>query len=599
MKNLFNFKHLPFTLFLLGSIMIHANLLATEQKDLDSILDDTLDEVASSTKAIPAATQASQITAVSPAQAPAPSQQGMGGITQLQAVLGESAAANNNQGNWFAETLSKGLDATGRAFTKTIGGLVTIMNDAQKEKAAQLERDRIKSAELEIAINQIKQGVNPHLIKYEYNHKTEAQLLAEKTALDQRIAESSKINYEEEGVALLKQGTQTFTDVQKIKAQGEQETDKAVAVANADAKASMAKFKEFMKPENLKKVALYGTLLAGGIAAAYYGGSLIYDYAKMHMGKPTLVRESSRNGLLNEAKASISSTLFGIRPPVADMKSLVFAPDIQELVFTLADDVKQCHDLGLPYQNALLYGPPGTGKTEFARLLAQYSGLDYAILSGADFSQFKDGEGITELHKLFEWAKTSKKGLLIFIDEADACLRDRATLDKEGVNLVNAFLSHTGASSTDFMIVMATNYENELDAAVRSRIHKKVMFDVPATSERAKIIQLKFGKYIINSQHTFKQNGKTITAKLRVDPEVNAEYFEGIVKVTEGFSGRDLDQLVAEIRLRAYRSGKFLVTKEICDNAVTRKIAEINKDKETTRMQRERLVKKSGSAANA
>jgi len=31
------------------------------------------------------------------------------------------------------------------------------------------------------------------------------------------------------------------------------------------------------------------------------------------------------------------------------------------------------------------------------------------------------------------------------------------------------------------MIILATNYEDELDAAVRSRIHKKVPFMLPAT----------------------------------------------------------------------------------------------------------------------
>ena len=32
-------------------------------------------------------------------------------------------------------------------------------------------------------------------------------------------------------------------------------------------------------------------------------------------------------------------------------------------------------------------------------------------------------DGPHELHKLFEWAQTSRKGLVLFIDEADAFLR--------------------------------------------------------------------------------------------------------------------------------------------------------------------------------
>ena len=37
-----------------------------------------------------------------------------------------------------------------------------------------------------------------------------------------------------------------------------------------------------------------------------------------------------------------------------------------------------------PLRNFLFYGPPGTGKTLFAKKLALNSGLDYAIMTGAD-----------------------------------------------------------------------------------------------------------------------------------------------------------------------------------------------------------------------
>jgi ATPase family AAA domain-containing protein 3A/B len=34
----------------------------------------------------------------------------------------------------------------------------------------------------------------------------------------------------------------------------------------------------------------------------------------------------------------------------------------------------------------MFYGPPGTGKTLFAKNLAYFSGMDYAIMTGADIS---------------------------------------------------------------------------------------------------------------------------------------------------------------------------------------------------------------------
>jgi ATPase family AAA domain-containing protein 3A/B len=37
-------------------------------------------------------------------------------------------------------------------------------------------------------------------------------------------------------------------------------------------------------------------------------------------------------------------------------------------------------------------------------------------------------EAVTAIHKVFDWSQTSGRGLLLFIDEADAFLRKRATV---------------------------------------------------------------------------------------------------------------------------------------------------------------------------
>jgi len=66
----------------------------------------------------------------------------------------------------------------------------------------------------------------------------------------------------------------------------------------------------------------------------------------------------------------------------------------------------------------MLHGPPGTGKTMFAKNMARNSGMDYAILTGGDVTPL-GRSAVTELHKLFDWASTSRRGLLLFVDEAD------------------------------------------------------------------------------------------------------------------------------------------------------------------------------------
>jgi len=56
-----------------------------------------------------------------------------------------------------------------------------------------------------------------------------------------------------------------------------------------------------------------------------------------------------------------------------------------------------------------------------------HSGMDYAIMTGGDVAPM-GREGVSAIHKLFDWSQTSNRGLLLFVDEADAFLRKRANV---------------------------------------------------------------------------------------------------------------------------------------------------------------------------
>ena len=62
---------------------------------------------------------------------------------------------------------------------------------------------------------------------------------------------------------------------------------------------------------------------------------------------------------------------------------------------------------------------------------------------------FASQDAVTELHALFRWARNSAKGLLLFIDEAEAFLgsRSRTALSEELRNALNALLYQTGTQS--------------------------------------------------------------------------------------------------------------------------------------------------------
>lgn len=102
-------------------------------------------------------------------------------------------------------------------------------------------------------------------------------------------------------------------------------------------------------------------------------------------------------------------------------------------------------------------GPPGTGKTLLAKRLAHTSGLEYAIMSGGDVAPLGT-EAVKQIHGMFDWARRSSKGMLLFVDEADAFLSHRHNSQGEALrSAINAMLYRTGDQSQDYMVILATN----------------------------------------------------------------------------------------------------------------------------------------------
>lgn len=191
----------------------------------------------------------------------------------------------------------------------------------------------------------------------------------------------------------------------------------------------------------------------------------------------------------------------------------------------------------------------------FARGLAQQSGLDYAILTGGDIAPL-GRDAVTELHKLFDWAKTSRRGLLVFVDEADAFLQSRETtqISEDQRNALNAFLYRTGTESDQFMMVYASNQPAQFDPAVMDRIDEMVEFDLPSENERREMIAMYIDKYLL------KPPGRW--AKKVVTDGIGPEEIEQVVKQTEGFSGRAISKLAIAWQATAYGTEGAVLDKD-------------------------------------
>lgn len=340
-------------------------------------------------------------------------------------------------------------------------------------------------------------------------------------------------------------------------------TNQAAVTAHFNAQTAQANYQRLLAhiTEHKERYALLALGVVGGAFLAKDLSKVVANYIASKLGKPVLVRESSQANWFTRLKSH-----FFKQQDTSRIDEVKLAPDLQERLMEVANATKLAYAHSSPLMNVLFYGPPGTGKTMFAKRLAIYSGLDYAVMSGADFSQFTEGEDIEELHKLFDWAYNSDKGLLVFIDEADSFLMDRSKSSNRNRNLTNAFLSRVEKQTNNkVMFVFATNHPQVLDSAVYSRIGDRVEFKLPAYEQRSDIFDLYTTQYIS-------------TQTLSLDGSVTDQHAQ-IIKALDGFSGREIEGIVASIVRRAHIREVDIITADMVLQVIREKKDEYAKQR--------------------
>ncbi|CDP04933.1 unnamed protein product [Coffea canephora] len=257
---------------------------------------------------------------------------------------------------------------------------------------------------------------------------------------------------------------------------------------------------------------------------------------------------------------------------------VVLNPSLQKRIQQLASATANTKSHQAPFRNMLFYGPPGTGKTMAARELAQRSGLDYALMTGGDVAPL-GSQAVTKIHQLFDWSKKSKKGLLLFIDEADAflCERNKIYMSEAQRSALNALLFRTGDQSKDIVLALATNRPGDLDTAVADRIDEVLEFPLPGEDERFKLLKLYLDKYIAQAgerksglfSNFFRKQQQKIEIKGLTDDILR----EAAAK-TEGFSGREIAKLMASVQAAVYGSENCVLDPNLFREVVDYKVAE-------------------------
>uniref|UniRef100_A0A667YFH9 ATPase family AAA domain containing 3A n=1 Tax=Myripristis murdjan TaxID=586833 RepID=A0A667YFH9_9TELE len=304
------------------------------------------------------------------------------------------------------------------------------------------------------------------------------------------------------------------------------------------------------------------TLLAVGVYSARNTTAVAGRYIEARLGKPSLVRETSRITVGEAIKHPIKMAKRLKSKPQDALEGVVLSPSLEERVRDIAIATRNTRQNRGLYRNILMYGPPGTGKTLFAKKLAMHSGMDYAIMTGGDVAPM-GRDGVTAMHKVFDWANTSRRGLLLFVDEADAFLRKRATekISEDLRATLNAFLYRTGEQSNKFMMVLASNQPEQFDWAINDRIDEIVNFALPGLEERERLVRLYFDKYVLEPATGGRQ-------RMKLAQFDYGQKCSEIAKRTEGMSGREISKLGVAWQAAAYSSEDGVLTEAMIDARV-------------------------------
>ena len=209
-------------------------------------------------------------------------------------------------------------------------------------------------------------------------------------------------------------------------------------------------------------------------------------------------------------------------------------------------------------KGVLLVGPPGTGKTLLAKATAGEADATFFSLSGSDFVESLVGVGAARVRDLF--AKARKQApALIFIDELDAAGRKRGAGVGQGNDereqTLNAMLVEMDGFGGDAGVVVlgATNRPDILDPALLrpGRFDRQVTVDVPDVHGRLDILTLHCGKR----------------------PLAPGTSLEEVAKLTSGFSGAELANVVNEAALLTVREGGTEMDQATLEEAIDRVIA--------------------------
>lgn len=280
--------------------------------------------------------------------------------------------------------------------------------------------------------------------------------------------------------------------------------------------------------------------------------ALMYYFMRQMIGANSRAMQFGKtNAQMNEAT----------RPKVTfkDVAGIDEAVEELEEIRDFLKEPERYHKLGAKIpRGVLLVGPPGTGKTLLAKAVAGEAGVPFFSISGSDFVEMFVGVGASRVRDLFKEAKAQAPSI-IFIDEIDAVGRQRGAglgggHDEREQTLNQLLVEMDGFEESESVILIAaTNRPDILDPALLrpGRFDRQITVDRPDVAGREQILRV---------------HGAN-------KPIANDVSYEKLAKLTVGFTGADLANLMNEAALLAARRHKTSIGMDEVEESMERVIA--------------------------
>ena len=179
--------------------------------------------------------------------------------------------------------------------------------------------------------------------------------------------------------------------------------------------------------------------------------------------------------------------------PTRAWDDIVLSPERKALLYSVVDRYQHANEVydtwgfspnpsrGLV---ALFSGPSGTGKTLASEIIAGELGLDVFKLDLSSVVSKYIGETEKNLEQIFDAA--SAGNMVLFFDEADSLFGKRSEVKDARDRYANIEVSYLlqRLEAYDGLVVLATNFEKNVDEAFLRRIHVRVEFAMPGVEER-------------------------------------------------------------------------------------------------------------------